>query len=109
MQRNENETFDAYKVRRAASNLAVKNINAESRGGSESSRSKQRQAARDAQKKTPRGIKGMASSHRSPMGRDIAASFAAKRLTMARQHSHAMHLAHIATRTAERAAAKADA
>lgn len=33
MQRNENESFDAYKVRRAEANQAVKNINAECKGG----------------------------------------------------------------------------
>lgn len=33
MQRNENETFEAYKARRAIANEAVKNINAASKGG----------------------------------------------------------------------------
>ena len=34
MQRNENESFEAYKARRAESNQAVKNINAASKGAS---------------------------------------------------------------------------
>lgn len=33
MQRNENETFEAYKARRTIANEAVKNINASSKGG----------------------------------------------------------------------------
>lgn len=36
MKRNENETFDAYKARRAIANEAVKNINAASKGAGRS-------------------------------------------------------------------------
>ena len=107
MQRNHNESFEAYKSRRAESNLAVTMINALTRGGAESSRSTQRRAARNAPNKTPRGIKGMASSHRSPMGRDIAASMAAKRVTGILLAAHEAHLSRIAARKAERAAAQA--
>lgn len=35
MQRNPEETFEAYKARRALANQAVKNINAESKGGNQ--------------------------------------------------------------------------
>lgn len=38
MKRKENESFEEYKARRAASNLAVKQINKDSRGGNRTSR-----------------------------------------------------------------------
>lgn len=38
MQRNPEESFEAYKARRAVANQAVKNINADSKGGNANTR-----------------------------------------------------------------------
>lgn len=38
MQRKENESFAAYKIRRAAANLAVRRLNWESKGGTANAR-----------------------------------------------------------------------
>jgi hypothetical protein len=69
MERNANESFAAYKVRRAAANLAVKNINRNAHNGGQSARAKLREFAPGFHA----GIKGVASSNRTSMGAGIAA------------------------------------
>jgi hypothetical protein len=101
MERNANESFAAYKVRRAAASLAVKHINWNARSGGQSARAKLREFAPGFHT----GIKGVASSNRTSMGAGIAASAAAKRATSARLWTHRMHVAYLVERKAERAAA----
>lgn len=85
MERNANESFADYKVRRAAANLAVKMINSESKGGTSNPRAN-------------RMGKGL-------YGKTLAAHFAKLRVTMARSLAHTMHISHAANRKAKRAAA----
>lgn len=89
MQRKENESFAAYKERRAESNLAVKQLNAQSKGGSIGARANFR-ASREH------------SRFAGAYGKAITASFSEKRVTVARLATHSKHLAHMASRTAAR-------
>jgi hypothetical protein len=98
MERKPDESFADYKVRRAAANLAVKNINLKARSGGQSARAKQRQFAPGFHA----GIKGIASSNRTSMGAGIAASAAANRATAARLRTHKDYEAHIHERKAMR-------
>lgn len=85
MQRHENESFDAYKARRANSNAAVKRINQKTKGGTIGSREKAR-SERDNSK------------HAGAYGRNLAASFAQKRATPARLKKHRDYLARMEAR-----------
>lgn len=87
MQRHENESFDAYKIRRANSNAAVRRINDDAKGGSVGSREKFRRERDN-------------SKYAGAYGRDIIAAFAQKRATPARLKKH---LAYIERQKARRA------
>jgi hypothetical protein len=89
MQRQENESFSAYRARRAAANLATKNINRLARsGGTVSSRKQLRSDS------NPKGT----------YGANIIRTFARQRATPARLATHQAHVEHIAARKARRAA-----
>lgn len=98
MQRNENESFEAYRARRAKSNHERDQLNATSRSGNLPSARSRRPSRQSS------GIKGIASSARRGMGTDIAAAAAAKRVTNDRIATHEHHLAHMAARKSKRAA-----
>jgi hypothetical protein len=88
MQRKENESFAAYRARRAAANLTTKGINRLARsGGAVSSRKQLRSDS------NPKGT----------YGADIIRKFASQRATPARLATHQAHVAHIAARKARRA------
>jgi len=90
MQRNENESFDAYKARRAASNLAVKLINKGTKGGTVSARAKLRDALRDAGK-----LRGL-------YGANILAQFAQRNATAGRLIAHKSYGERIENRRQQR-------
>lgn len=90
MQRHPNESFAAYKVRRAAANLAVKGINADTKGGSVTSRASAR-SKRDNSK------------HAGAFGRMLSAHFAKLQATPARLEAHRQHLERMAHRKQTRA------
>lgn len=71
MQRKENESFDAYKVRRAAANFAVTQINRLAKSGRGPSA---RQNLREHQSFST-GIKGMKSSNFTSYGATLKAHF----------------------------------
>lgn len=64
MQRNEKESFEAYKARRAESNAAVRSLNAESKGGTKTAR-ENRRASISAGRSRGIGITRAASTSRS--------------------------------------------
>jgi hypothetical protein len=89
MQRQENESFSAYRTRRAAANLVTKSINRLARsGGTTSSRQQLRSNS------NPKGT----------YGADIIRKFASQRATPARLATHQAYVEHIAARKARRAA-----
>lgn len=90
MQRHENESFAAYKVRRANSNAAVKRINRDTKGGPIGSREKQR---RDRDN----------SKHAGAYGRDLIAAAAQRRLTPKRLATHNAYVERMQARKAARA------
>ena len=92
MQRHENESFDAYKARRANSNAAVKRINRESKSGPVGSREKQR---RDRDN----------SKHAGSYGRNLMAASAQKRATPSRLATHNAYVERMQSRKAARASA----
>lgn len=67
MQRHENESFAAYKQRRADENFKTSRINHKTKGGSISSREKQRDAAKSAGTR----LGGYGENLRSAMNRNI--------------------------------------
>lgn len=72
MQRKPNESFAAYKVRRAAANAVTKAINSKSRkAGTISARAK----FRETMARFSTGIKGMASSRNTPFGAGLKNRF----------------------------------
>ena len=72
MQRKPNESFAAYKVRRAAANAVTEAINAESRKcGTIGARAK----LRETMKRFSTGIKGMASSRNTSYGANLKNHF----------------------------------
>jgi hypothetical protein len=89
MQRQENESFSAYRTRRAAANLATKTINRLARGGGTTSGRQQLRSN---------------SSPKGTYGADIIRTFARQRATPARLATHQAHVEHIAARKARRAA-----
>lgn len=100
MQRNETENFRDYQARRAAANLAVKNLN------------RPVPTVAPVPNYHPRrslpfhtGIKGMASSRNTPFGAGLAASQAARNLTKARRDKHSAHLVRMKSRKEARAGA----
>lgn len=101
MQRLEHESFEKYKARRAASNLAVKNLNRPTRVLP--------WAATPARRLSfSTGIKGMASSNNTQYGDAIRMQFAKRQATLVRRMKHRQHVAHMQNkRNARRALAAA--
>lgn len=91
MQRHENESFDAYKARRAIANLETKNFERYTKGGNSTSREMQR---RDCDN----------SKHAGQYGKSLIAHFATLRATPALLAKHKQHLQADAARKATRAA-----
>lgn len=92
MERNANETFDAYKARRANSNAAVKRINQKSkRGGTRTARQIQREERDN-------------SKHAGSYGRNLLNSFAALLATQDRLDKHFAYLESSKIRKMRRAA-----
>lgn len=91
MQRHENESFDAYKARRANSNAAVRRINHDAKSGGKIGSREKARSDRDNSK------------HAGAYGRNLAASFAQKRATPSRLKKHLAYLDRQASRKAMRA------
>lgn len=89
MERKPDESFADYKERRAIANRAVKRINEDSRGGSVTSRQKQRQERDN-------------SKHAGAYGENLRAAFAKWRATVARLATHTAYLASMEARRAAR-------
>jgi hypothetical protein len=90
MERKPNESFEQYKIRRAAANLATKNINRRARSGGATSTRKQLRS-----ESNPKGTYGV----------NIIAKFARERVTPDRLAKHAAHVKHMADRKVKRVAA----
>lgn len=82
MQRNPTETFVAYKIRRAAANLAVKRINWDSKGGSKNTRA------------------GRVGS--GTYGKNLIAAISARQLTVAISQTHKAFVARMNARALAR-------
>jgi hypothetical protein len=90
MERRENETFEAYKARRAASNQVSKNLNRAANAGGKST---SREIQRDTKRKAGGG------KIRGTYGRNLMAHFDRKNVNIDRnQLVHEAHLLKIAAR-----------
>ncbi len=101
MERHIGESFEDYKVRRAASNKARDEINIEARSG-------QGKPARASRLKRSFGIKGIRYTNMTPYGAGIAAVTASRRVTAFLLAGHKQHLAKLEARR-ERRIAEAEA